>query len=115
MSMHTIPLFPMEEEGLKAHGLDIGTPSQLSDVFRQGIHWAIGSKARRIHPDTRQYLVVRSPRKRCRQLPAMVFVCWASSKKNALLVFNSMTFVANECDYLKPVANQLENYLQYRV
>jgi hypothetical protein len=40
MSMHKIPLTPIEEAGLRAHGLDIGTPSQLSDAFRQGIAWA---------------------------------------------------------------------------
>lgn len=40
MSMHKIPLTPLEEEGLKKHGLDIGTPSQLSDAFRLGVKWA---------------------------------------------------------------------------
>lgn len=45
MSMHRIPLSPMEEEGLRAHGLAIGTPSQLADVFRQGVSW--GQKAER--------------------------------------------------------------------
>jgi hypothetical protein len=39
MSMHKIPLTPTEEAGLRAHGLDIGTPSQLSDAFRQGLAW----------------------------------------------------------------------------
>ena len=39
MSMHRIPLTPTEEAGLRAHGLDIGTPSQLSDAFRQGVRW----------------------------------------------------------------------------
>lgn len=39
MSMHKKPLTDLEEKGLRAHGLDIGTPSQLSDVFRQGIAW----------------------------------------------------------------------------
>lgn len=39
MSMHKIPLTAHEEEGLRKHGLDIGTPSQLSDVFRQGMKW----------------------------------------------------------------------------
>lgn len=41
MSMHKIPLTPLEESGLRAHGLDIGTPSQLSDAFRQGIAFAL--------------------------------------------------------------------------
>lgn len=39
MSMHKIPLTAGEEEGLRKHGLDIGTPSQLSDVFRLGMKW----------------------------------------------------------------------------
>lgn len=39
MSMHKIPLTQTEEAGLIAHGLDIGTPSQLSDAFRQGVAW----------------------------------------------------------------------------
>jgi hypothetical protein len=39
MSMHKTPLTPAEESGLRAHGLDIGTPSQLSDAFRQGVAW----------------------------------------------------------------------------
>ncbi len=43
MSMHKIPLTPLEESGLKAHGLGIGTPSQLSDAFRQGVAWAYES------------------------------------------------------------------------
>jgi hypothetical protein len=37
--MHKIPLTNTEKTGLIEHGLDIGTPSQLSDVFRQGIAW----------------------------------------------------------------------------
>ena len=40
MSMHKKPLTQLEEEGLRAHGLPIGTPSQLSDVFRHGVAWA---------------------------------------------------------------------------
>jgi len=39
MSMHKKPLTPLEEEGLKRHGLPIGEPSQLSDAFRQGMAW----------------------------------------------------------------------------
>jgi hypothetical protein len=38
--MHKTPLTPLEHDGLKAHGLDIGTPSQLSDCFRHGVKWA---------------------------------------------------------------------------
>lgn len=39
MSMHKVPLSPLEEEGLKKHHLKIGTPSQLSDTFRLGMKW----------------------------------------------------------------------------
>jgi hypothetical protein len=45
MSMHKVPLTKVEEDGLRAHGLDIGTPSQLSDAFRLGVAW--GQKAER--------------------------------------------------------------------
>ena len=45
MSMHKIPLTQLEEDGLRAHGLDIGSPSQLSDVFRHGIKWALEQAA----------------------------------------------------------------------
>lgn len=41
MSMHKIPLTSMEEDGLRNHRLPIGTPSQLSDCFRQGMAWAL--------------------------------------------------------------------------
>ena len=41
MSMHKTPLKPTEESGLRAHGLAIGTPSQLSDVFRQGLAYGV--------------------------------------------------------------------------
>lgn len=41
MSMHRVPLTDLERSGLRAHGLPIGTPSQLSDVFRQGIRFAV--------------------------------------------------------------------------
>jgi hypothetical protein len=37
--MHKIPLTNTEKTGLIAHGLDICTPSQLSDAFRQGVSW----------------------------------------------------------------------------
>jgi len=40
MSLHKKPLTPLEEEGLKLHGLPIGKPSQLSDCFRHGVCWA---------------------------------------------------------------------------
>ena len=45
MSMHKTPLTPTEEAGMRTHGLqrDIGRPSQLADVFRQGVAW--GKKA----------------------------------------------------------------------
>ena len=45
MSMHTIALTELEGEGLRAHGLDIGTPSQLSDAFRHGVKWALEQSA----------------------------------------------------------------------
>lgn len=41
MSMHKRPLSLLEREGLEAHKLPIGEPSQLSDAFRSGIEWAI--------------------------------------------------------------------------
>lgn len=41
MSMHKIPLTPLEREGLERHHLPIGTPSQLSDCFRAGMDWAL--------------------------------------------------------------------------
>lgn len=41
MSLHKKPLSELEREGLEAHGLDIGKPSQLSDVFRLGVAWAL--------------------------------------------------------------------------
>lgn len=50
MSMHRIPLTKLEEDGLRAHGLDIGTPSQLSDVFRQGIKWALDQATKQNSP-----------------------------------------------------------------
>lgn len=40
MSMHIKPLTPIEEAGLRAHGLPVGTPSQLADAFRLGMAWA---------------------------------------------------------------------------
>lgn len=43
MSMHRKPLTELEEEGLYAHGLIVGTPSQLSDAFRQGVAWALSN------------------------------------------------------------------------
>lgn len=49
MSMHSTPLTQAEEAGLRAHGLKIGTPSQLSDAFRQGMAYALAAPAQ---PDT---------------------------------------------------------------
>lgn len=40
MSMHIKPLTPIEEAGLRAHGLPVGKPSQLADAFRLGMAWA---------------------------------------------------------------------------
>ena len=44
MSMHNTPLTDLEREGLSRHLLAIEYPSQLADVFRQGMAWAL-SKA----------------------------------------------------------------------
>lgn len=43
MSNHKTPLTKLEKDGLIAHGLGrhIGKPSQLADVFRQGVAWAL--------------------------------------------------------------------------
>ena len=41
MSMHRIPLTELERTGLINHGLAVGKPSQLSDVFRHGMKWAM--------------------------------------------------------------------------
>ena len=41
MSMHGIPLTELERTGLINHGLAVGKPSQLSDVFRHGMKWAM--------------------------------------------------------------------------
>lgn len=48
MSMHRTQLTKLEEDGLKSHGLDIGTPSQLSDAFRQGIAWALSNSTPKV-------------------------------------------------------------------
>jgi hypothetical protein len=49
MSMHKVPLTPTEEAGFHAHGLqrNIGKPSQLADVFRQGVAWGIAAERER--------------------------------------------------------------------
>ena len=49
MSMHKIPLTPAETDGLHAHGLqrNIGKPSQLADVFRQGVAWGMAVERKR--------------------------------------------------------------------
>ena len=41
MSIHRIPLTELERAGLINYGLAVGKPSQLSDVFRHGMKWAI--------------------------------------------------------------------------
>ena len=45
MSNHKTPLTELERKGLEAHGLGqyIGKPSQLADVFRQGVAWALAN------------------------------------------------------------------------
>ena len=45
MSMHIKPLTPIEEAGLRAHGLPVGTPSQLADAFRLGMAWSEKARA----------------------------------------------------------------------
>jgi hypothetical protein len=45
MSMHIKPLAPIEEAGLRAHGLPVGTPSQLADAFRLGMAWSDKARA----------------------------------------------------------------------
>jgi hypothetical protein len=41
MSMHKIPLTNLELSGLRAHGFEEDSPSQLSDAFRLGVKWAL--------------------------------------------------------------------------
>jgi hypothetical protein len=41
--MHKDPLTELAAEGLRLHGLPIGTPSQLSDAFRHGMGWALAA------------------------------------------------------------------------
>ncbi len=48
MSMHKIPLTALEGEGLRLHRLPIGTPSQLSDCFRQGVAWALSQETQSV-------------------------------------------------------------------
>lgn len=43
MSMHKVPLTKLEHEGLIAHHLRVGKPSQLSDCFRFGVAWALAN------------------------------------------------------------------------
>jgi hypothetical protein len=47
VSNHKTPLTDLERKGLEAHGLGrhIGQPSQLADVFRQGVAWALANTA----------------------------------------------------------------------
>jgi hypothetical protein len=46
MSSHKIPLTDLERSGLIAHGFEssIGKPSQVVDIFRQGIAWVLMSE-----------------------------------------------------------------------
>lgn len=75
MSMHKIPLTPLEEEGLRLHGLPIGTPSQRSDTFRQGVAWAIGEAKRLAEENERLQHIARA---------AQWYVDNADSPKSAL-------------------------------
>ena len=45
MSQHKKPLTALEEEGLKLHGLPVGTPSQSADAFRNGVSWALNNSS----------------------------------------------------------------------
>lgn len=56
MSMHKTPLTELERKGLEAHGLDVGTPSQLSDCFRLGMKWALDTNQINIHPTSEEFL-----------------------------------------------------------
>jgi hypothetical protein len=49
MSNHKTPLTELERTGLIVHGLkdSIGKPSQLADVFRQGVAWALMGDSQR--------------------------------------------------------------------
>ena len=53
MSNHKTPVTELERKGLVAHGLGrcIGKPSQLADVFRQGVAWALLKQDK---PDARE-------------------------------------------------------------
>lgn len=68
MSMHRKPLTKIEEEGLRAHGLAIGTPSQLSDVFRQGITWAKSQQAPSAVPEGWQLVPIEPTEVMLRQM-----------------------------------------------
>jgi hypothetical protein len=48
MSMHKVPLTKLERDGLEAHHLAIGTPSQISDCFRLGVQWAVNKAQERL-------------------------------------------------------------------
>lgn len=47
MSMHSIPLTQLELDGLTAHGLDVGAPSQLSDAFLQGVAYVLAAQSKK--------------------------------------------------------------------
>jgi hypothetical protein len=54
MSNHKTPVTELERAGLVAHGLgrQIGKPSQLADVFRQGVAWALSQQPAQLVPLT---------------------------------------------------------------
>lgn len=47
MSMHKKPATPLEVAGLGLHGLPVGEPSQLADVFRQGLAYGVAAERER--------------------------------------------------------------------
>lgn len=59
MSLHKQQLTVMEEEGLRAHGLTVGAPSQLSDAFRHGIAWAVKHYSQITVPEGCQLVPIR--------------------------------------------------------
>lgn len=60
MSMHKIPLTPLEHQGLLNHRLPIGTPSQTSDCFRLGMAWALNNKPEQKDMNNLQSLLIRA-------------------------------------------------------
>ena len=60
MSMHLKPLTPIEEAGLRAHGLPVGKPSQLADAFRLGMAWSEKARAEAALADSSVWVLTSS-------------------------------------------------------